>query len=212
MTRTSDVPEDLLAGLSRTADRAELHIRFVVENLTAIGSSPARLPEHRYAGGPRCRSLGPYEASGHRPVSALDVSIQAQIINLFAELQETFGLAYVFIAHDLSVVRQISDPYRGRVPRQDRRGRGSRGRRTRADASLQRGLTLLRSSPVVSRRANRERIVLQGDVPSPVSPPSGCGSIRVPLLDGPVRGRGPLLIQHGPPGRTAACHSPLVDT
>ncbi len=146
-------------------------------------------------------------------MSALDVSIQAQIINLFAELQETFGLAYVFIAHDLSVVRQISDRiavmYLGKIVEVG-------AAEAVAHAPMHPYTEALLSSvpsPVVSRRANRERIVLQGDVPSPVSPPSGCRfHPRCRYSTDLCVAEEPLLIQHGPPGRTAACHYPLVDT
>jgi len=120
----------------------------------------------------RALMLQPRILVADEPVSALDVSIQAQVLNLLMDLQEEFDLAYLFISHDLSVVRHIADQvmvmYLGRPVEH-----GTRDAIFKAPAHPY-TRALLASTPAVDPRHRRERIQLQGELPSPINPPSGC--------------------------------------
>nr|WP_198950122.1 dipeptide ABC transporter ATP-binding protein [Kineosporia sp. A_224] len=205
--------------IHRTGDDATIRRR-ARELLEVVGFDSAlfeRYP-HEFSGGQRQRigiaralALDPRIIVADEPVSALDVSIQAQVLNLLEDLQEEFGLTYVFIAHDLGVVRHVSDRigvmYLGELV--------ELGEAEAVFAAPLHPYTqaLLSAVPEIddgSGRAQRERIVLSGDVPSPIDKPPGCPfAPRCTFATDVCRTERPPLVELAP-GRNVACHHPLT--
>lgn len=174
---------------------------YVTDIMLKVGlraESRAKYP-HEFSGGQRqrigiARALGmkPEFVVCDKPVSALDVSIQSQVLNLLADLKKEYGLTYLFISHDLSVVRHISDRiavlYLGKVVEISPK-----------EAFFERPLhpysqALISAIPVPDPDATRHRVILEGDVPSPINPPSGCIFLtRCPRADERCRAEEPKL-------------------
>jgi oligopeptide transport system ATP-binding protein len=192
---------------------ADARAKRITELLDAVGLSAthAQRYPHEFSGGQRQRigiaralAVEPKLIVCDEPVSALDVSVQAQIINLLQDLQRERGIAYLFVAHDLAVVEHISRRvmvmYLGQVVEL-------------ADAKVivrapkhPYTQALLSAVPVVDPASKRQRIVLPGDVPSPIEPPSGCPfHPRCPVAEQRCRGEKPALRELAP-GHFAACH------
>jgi len=210
MTVGDIVGEPLL--VHRIVKKAE-RIDKIVEVLQKVGLEPSymqRFP-HEFSGGQRQRigiarvlTLNPKLIVADEPVSALDVSIQAQIINLLVRLQEEFNLSYVFVSHDLAVVEHLSDRvaimYLGKI----------------VEIAPSRGIydnpqhpytqALLTAIPIPDPKFEMHRTVLKGDLPNPANPPSGCTfRTRCPLAETICREEVPEMVKRGE-AHYAACH------
>ena len=212
MTVGAIVEEPLI--IHKIGDRNERKAR-MQELFEVVGLNPNMMDRYPYefSGGQRQRigiaralAVNPTFIVCDEPVSALDVSIQAQVINLLRSLQERFDLTYLFIAHDLSVVRHISDRvavmYLGKIVEitgRDELYQDPKHPYTRALLSA-----VPIPDPVVE--ASRERIILTGDVPSPIDPPKGCSfHPRCPFAMDVCREITPVLKQTTQ-GHSVACH------
>lgn len=196
-------------GLRNRSERQEI----VLEMLNKVGLNPyhANRYPHEFSGGQRQRigiaralALRPKFIICDEPVSALDVSIQSQILNLLRDLSHEFGLTYLFIAHNLSVVEHISD-------RVGVMYLGSLVEVTNRQELYHNPLhpytqALLSAIPIAKPGRKRQRIMLRGEIPSPINPPSGCRfHTRCPFAAEICKQEVPLLEQKAP-GHWAACH------
>ena len=206
----SILEEPLLVNTSLTKTERSEKARAMMASVGLRPEHYERYP-HMFSGGQRQRiaiaralMLEPEVLVLDEPVSALDISIQAQVLNLLADLQEQHNLAYLFISHDLSVVKHIADDvmvmYLGRVVEQ--------GPRDAIFANPQHPYTkaLMSATPTPDPLRKRERIILKGELPSPLAPPSGCTfHPRCPLAFEKCHSISPVLVQHG--SAKAACHA-----
>ena len=195
------------------ATGTEARRKRIMELLDSVGLSAnhAQRYPHEFSGGQRQRigiaralAVEPKLIVCDEPVSALDVSVQAQIINLLQDLQRERGIAYLFVAHDLAVVEHISHRvmvmYLGQVAElADAKAIVREPKHPYTQA-------LISAVPVVDPASKRQRIMLPGDVPSPINPPSGCPfHTRCPVAEARCRTEKPVLREVGP-GHFAACH------
>ena len=213
MTVGSIIGEPLtIHGLARGREKEER----VAHLLETVGLDPRyqkRYP-HEFSGGQRQRigvaralALEPKFIVADEPVSALDVSVQAQVVNLLQDLQERLGLTYLFIAHDLSVVEHISDRvavmYLGRIVEL------ATSDELNGNPLMPYTIALLSAVPKADPDAPRDRIILTGDIPTPINPPSGCHfRTRCPHAFDRCVVEEPAL-REVRPGHWAACH--LID-
>jgi oligopeptide/dipeptide ABC transporter ATP-binding protein len=209
--RAKDIVAEPMTNFARgSKSEIEAAVATLFEKVGLRRDQMIRFP-HEFSGGQRQRlviaralALRPKLIVCDEAVSALDVSVQAQVINLLADLQRDFGVAYLFIAHDLAVVEHISHRvavmYLGRIVElADKRSLFASPQHPYTEA-------LLSAVPVPDPNAKPKRIILQGDVPSPITPPPGCHfHTRCPYAEPRCRVETPPLLEVRP-GHFAACH------
>ncbi|HEX8618732.1 MAG TPA: dipeptide ABC transporter ATP-binding protein [Thermoanaerobaculia bacterium] len=211
MTVGAIVAEPLIIHGGLNASQRNEKVAQLLEKVGLSADYRKRFP-HQFSGGQRQRigvaralATNPKFLVLDEPVSALDVSVQAQVVNLLQDLQDELGLTYLFIAHDLSVVEHISTRvavmYLGKVME-------ITDRRLLYDDPLHPYTkALLSAVPVPDPTVKKTRILLKGDIPTPLNPPSGCVfHTRCPIAQFPVcKTEVPALVEHKP-GHFAACH------
>lgn len=216
--RVFDIVAEPIRAFDLATGRRGIQQR-VDDLLTKVGLNPADASKHphEFSGGQRQRigiaralALNPRLIVADEPVSALDVSVQAQIVNLLADLRDDLGLTYVFIAHDLSVVRQISTRiavmYLGGIVETGPTDLVLGAPRHHYTAALRSAVPI----PDLDRASGRRRIVLKGDLPSPLSPPAGCRfHTRCASATALCKAERPALAPLDD-GRLVACHHPLA--
>jgi oligopeptide/dipeptide ABC transporter ATP-binding protein len=218
MTVGAIVREGLTIHKIAEGAQADARVRQLLEEVGLRAEYVSRYP-HEFSGGQRQRigiaralAVEPSFIVCDEPVSALDVSVQAQVINLMQDLQRDRGLAYLFIAHDLSVVRHVSDRvavmYLGKIVEV------ANGATLYETPKHPYTGALLSAVPIPDPdlAAKKRRIILEGDVPSPINPPSGCRfHPRCPRAQFPTCKELDPELEDFHPGQQAACHFPLED-
>jgi oligopeptide transport system ATP-binding protein len=196
-------------GMAEGADK-ERQVHTLLEKVGLRKDAAERFP-FEFSGGQRQRlgiaralALNPRLIVADEPVSALDVSVQAQVINLLMDLQEEFGLAYLFVSHDLAVVEHIGHRiavmYLGRIVELAPKDR------IFAQPLHPYSEALMSAAPIADPKARRKRLVIEGDVPSPMNPPPGCHfHTRCPYAEARCKQEYPPL-QEIAPGHLVACH------